>query len=207
MWRTDRLSITSGYEVSVTLTQILATHGSALIVPLAVIEGPIVAVLAGWFSAQGFFDWRWALFLLVCGDLIGDLVYYWIGRTGRAPLQGLGVRLGFARAASPELQNELRRHATRMLLIGKWTHAVGCVVLIGSGALRLPLPRFMLTNLLATVPKCAVLLGFGYFAAGYLPFLEDHALLGTGLLVSGGVAALALVIWRAAERRAGPMGR
>ena len=51
-----------------------------------------------------------------------------------------------------------------MLVIGKWTHTIGCVVLIGSGMLRLPLPRFILINLLATVPKSAVLFGIGYFA-------------------------------------------
>ena len=69
-----------------------------------------------------------------------------------------------------------------MLFVGKWTHSLGCVVLIGSGMLRVPLPRFMLMNLLATIPKSAVLFGFGYFAAGWYPRIEQHYMLASLLL-------------------------
>ncbi len=50
-------------------------------------------------------------------------------------------------------------------------------MLIGSGMLRLPLPRFILVNLLATIPKSAVLFGVGYFIGDHYPFLERHYLL------------------------------
>ena len=77
-----------------------------------------------------------------------------------------------------------------MLLIGKWTHSLGCVVLIGSGMLRVPLPRFILVNLLATVPKSAVLFGFGYFASRLLASTSSsHCIVGTiALCAFGGTA-------------------
>ena len=185
--RTAPTSITSGCEQSVTLDGFLIAHGSALILPLAVIEGPVVTILTGFLSAQGYFDWYWALCLLVCGDLIGDLIYYWIGRTGRTPLAGLGRRLGAApRRARPSCNDGLTHNAAKMLFIGKWTHSIGWLVLIGSGMLRLPLPRFMLVNLLATIPKSAVLFGVGYFAGDCYPLFEQHIRAGNDRAVRRG---------------------
>ncbi len=150
-----------------TIDSFLIAHGSGLILPLAVVEGPIVSVLAGLLSARGDFHWYWALSLLVCGDLIGDAIYYWIGRTGRAPIAGLGRVLRIRNLVTPAVQVGLRRNSVKMQLIGKWTHSIGCIVLVGAGMLRLPFARFMLVNLLATLPKSAVLFGLGYFADGY----------------------------------------
>jgi membrane-associated protein len=186
----------------VTIESFLIAYGSGLLLPLAVIEGPIVSVLAGFLSARGYFLWYWALGLLVCGDLIGDLIYYYLGRTAGTPLAVLGRRFGLRSTPSPELQRKLERSATKMLFIGKWTHSIGFLVLVASGMLRLPLAKFMLVNLLATLPKSALLFAIGYFAAGYLPVFEHHAVLATiGLCVVGGSAIL-LVARRAGLIRA-----
>ncbi len=179
------------------LDAFLIAHGSALILPLAVIEGPVVTILTGFLSAQGYFDWFWALCLLVCGDLIGDVITYGIGRAGGTPLGLLGRRAGLGRVLTPELQRGLTDNAAKMLFIGKWTHTIGCVVLIGSGMLRLPLPGFILVNLLATVPKSAVLFGVGYFAGDEYPLVADHFGLAMIALCAAGVAAVALVLRRA----------
>jgi len=180
-----------------TLHGFLAVYGSALILPLAVAEGPVVAVLTGFLSAQGYFSWYKASFLLLGGDLIGDLIYYWIGRFGAAPLALLGQRWGVRRSVTPEVQRGLRENAAKMLVIGKWTHSVGFVVLIGSGMLRVNLPRFLLVNLLAALPKIAVLFGFGYFAGDHYGFFERHVVLTTLLLGAAGIAAIAAVLRQA----------
>ena len=180
-----------------TIPGFLIAYGSALILPLAIVEGPVVSIVAGFLCAQGYFDWAWTLALLVCGDLIGDLGYYWIGRSGRTPLAGLGRRLGLHRAVTPELQRDLAQHSVKMLLVGKWTHSLGYLVLIGSGMLRLPLPRFMLVNLLATVPKSAVLFGFGYYAGGWYPDVEQHYLVATLVLCMLALAAFTVILGRA----------
>ena len=192
-----------------TLDSFLIGHGSELILPLSVIEGPVVSILAGFLSAEGYFHWYWALCLLVSGDLLGDLIYYWIGRTGRGPLVELARRIGLRRTIPLKVQDGLVHNAAKMLFIGKWTHSIGFLVLTGSGMLRVPLPRFMFFNLLATVPKSAVLFCIGYFAGNYHPLLVRHAAAATLLLCAVGVAAILLVL-RYAEglraRGAGPRG-
>jgi membrane protein DedA with SNARE-associated domain len=62
-------------------------------------------------------------------------------------------------------------------------------------------------NLLATLPKSALLFSFGYFASAYLPLFERHAALATIVLGAVGVAAVALILWRADGLRAGGAGR
>jgi membrane-associated protein len=180
----------------VTLSGFLIAHGSALILPLAVIEGPFVTIVTGFLAAQGYFNWYWALPLLVCGDLIGDVIYYWIGRTGRTPLAFLHRRSGLRRTMMPAFQCQLRHNASKMLIVGKWTQSIGCLVLIGSGMLRLPLPRFMLINLLATVPKSSVLFGFGYFAGDHFSVVEHHTILATSLAFAAGLASIMLILRR-----------
>jgi membrane-associated protein len=180
----------------VTLSGFLIAHGSALILPLAVVEGPVVSIVTGFLTAQGFFSWYWALPVLMCGDVIGDVVYYAIGRTGITPLGWIGRFVGVRGGLTPAFQRDLARNATKILLIGKWTHTIGGLVLVGSGMLRLPLPRFILVNLLATVPKTAVLFGFGYFAGNHYPFFERHYLLVLAALCVVGVASIVLVLRR-----------
>ncbi len=180
-----------------TIDGFLIAYGSALILPLAVIEGPVVSVLAGLLSARGDFHWYWALCLLVCGDLIGDMIYYWVGRSGRVPIAGLGKLLRLRNLVTPAVQRGLRHNAVKMLFIGKWTHSIGCIVLVGSGMMGLPFARFMLVNLLATVPKSAVLFGLGYFADSYCTLFERHVLLATIALCALGGATVLLILRKA----------
>ena len=185
----------------------LITYGSALVLPLAVIEGPIVAIIMGFLTAQGIFHWYWTLGLLVCGDLIGDIGYYCLGRTGRTPFAAIGRRLGARAVVTPELQRELKTHSAKTLLVGKWTHSIGCLVLIGSGMLRLPLPRFILINLLATVPKVVVLFLVGYCASSYYAMFTQHAVLATVAFACIGVAAILLILRQCDGLAAGRRGQ
>ncbi len=170
-----------------TVSGFLIAHGSALILPLSIIEGPVVSVVTGLLSADGYFAWYWALPLLICGDLLGDLLYYGAGRLGR----------GMRRRVSPPLRLALAGNATRILLIGKWTHSLGCLVLIGSGVMRVPLARFVLVNLVATVPKSGLLFGVGYFIGDQLPLLESHSVAVAAGLGVAGLATMATILLRA----------
>jgi membrane protein DedA with SNARE-associated domain len=190
-----------------TLDGSLMAYGSILILPLAVVEGPLVSIAAGLLSAQGFLDWPWALAMLVLGDVLGDLLYYWVGRTGKPGLTRLLGRLGMRSTVSPDLQRHLTDHAAKMLCIGKWTQSLGVVVLVGSGMLRVPLAKFVLVNLMATLPKSGVLFGIGWFAGNHLGQLEAHAMATAVALGAVGAAAILLVLRRARSIQAGSTGQ
>jgi membrane-associated protein len=180
----------------------LIAHGSALILPLSVIEGPIVTVIAGFLAARDYFAWYWAVCLLICGDVIGDALYYCLGRFAATPLARISGRFGLRCSPNAELRRDLVQNAGKMLLIGKWTHSVGFLVLTGSGMLHVPLVKFLLVNLAASIPKTALLFGLGYFAGRDYLFFERHAVVTAVLLCILGLGGILLVIRRAGLIRA-----
>jgi membrane-associated protein len=92
------------------------------------------------------------------------------------------------------------QNASKMLLIGKWTHSIGFLVLTGSGMLRVPLGQFLLVNLIGTIPKTAALFSIGYFAGQDYPFFERHAILIAIILCILGSSAILLLIRRTLAR-------
>lgn len=181
------------------LTAFVATGGLALILPLSVIEGPIVSVVSGILCAQDLLDWRLVLPVLIVGDLVGDGLLYAAGRLSHGWVHRMALRLGLPVAQGERFAARLAAHDLRLLLIGKWTHAIGAVVLIAAGAARIGLARFLTINLLATVPKSALLLGLGVWAGGQWTQVVAHpGWAGLALLAAGAVAIAILL------RRAGP---
>ena len=51
--------------------------------PLAIIEGPIVSVIAGFLTTQGVFNLFLVFLVMVSGDIIGDGIFYFIGYKGK----------------------------------------------------------------------------------------------------------------------------
>jgi membrane protein DedA with SNARE-associated domain len=178
------------------LQHYFALYGYAALLPLAIVEGPAVTVLAGILAAQGVLDLAIMYPIVVVGDLIGDLAYYavghWLPRVVSFHAWRWTRRISERAAAMAPL---VRANAGKMLIIGKLTHSAGFAVLLAAGAVRVPLPRFLSANFLGTAVKSLVLLMIGYFFARLWSSLQaDFGLLGaTGLVIA--VLAL-LVVWR-----------
>src|ERR1035437_9407723 len=64
------------------VVQLIQTDGLLLLFPLAVIEGPIVTIVAGWVGRLGYLPLGWAMLVLVLADLVGDSLLYALGRVG-----------------------------------------------------------------------------------------------------------------------------
>jgi membrane protein DedA with SNARE-associated domain len=176
------------------LSAFVAAHGLLLLLPLAVIEGPIVSLLAGMLCSQGILDWYLVLPLLVLGDLVGDMICYGAGRFSTGWLHSLAVRLRLPLQVGADLIERVSGHATRMLLIGKWTHAIGALVLVASGIARVPVWQFLAVNTLATLPKSALLLGLGIWAGGHVVALfARFGVLVPVLLVTGVLGVIVLL--------------
>jgi membrane protein DedA with SNARE-associated domain len=156
----------------------LALYGYAALLPLMVIEGPAVTVIAAFLASQDLLD-VWAVYAIaVLGDLIGDLLYY---AAGRWTLQHLTDRPGRwatrLRHRVAQLAPRIRTRAGAMLLFGKLTHSAGFAVLLAAGAAHVSVRRFLLFNLAGTVPKSLLLVVVGYwFGRLYAATQSDLAL-------------------------------
>lgn len=152
-----------------TIAALVAKYGLAIVAPVAVIEGPIVTVIAAWLASQGLMS-LWALAgVVIAADLVGDFGFYALGRwgLGRLPARWL-ARTGLTRDRLAGLTHHFDDHGGRTLVLGKVTHSAGFAVLAAAGMARMPLPRFFWFNLIGTVPKSLFFIGLGYgFGAAY----------------------------------------
>jgi membrane-associated protein len=65
-----------------TILQLVQTHGLLLLFVLAVAEGPIVSVIGAYLAKLGLMDVYAVFAVVVAADLIGDMLFYELGRNG-----------------------------------------------------------------------------------------------------------------------------
>ncbi len=133
--------------------------------PVAVIEGPIITVIAGFLVAQGIMTFLLAFWVIVIGDLVGDSIYYALGRWGRRLFHGrLGLWLGLDGTEKIDnFSEKFKEHGGKTLFVTKFTRGIGVVALITAGAAKFSFLRFLWFNLLGTLPKTLGLLVLGYY--------------------------------------------
>lgn len=142
---------------------LLAQYGYWILLPIAVIEGPAMAMVAGALVAAGQLNGVTACLLLVVADLIGDAGYYGLGRFGHAPLiKRISKRLSLTPERLAPLEQRFRDNDWKLLMIGK-TQALGSILLYFAGASRMSFVRYMALNLVGTFPKVVLFELVGYF--------------------------------------------
>lgn len=175
---------------------LVAAHGLWLLLPVAILEGPIVTVLAGWLAHEGAFN-VWAAYgIVIVADLVGDVAVHQVGRHGGSVLPAwLRRRL----AADPErvaaLVGHFRDRGGRTVVIAKVTHVAGLPVMAAAGAAGMPLRAFLGWSLLGQVPKSGAFLLLGWFFGSAWSRIDGA--IGAASLILAGVAVVAgLVAWR-----------
>jgi membrane-associated protein len=186
---------------SATLTSLIASHGIAILAPLAVIEGPIVTVVAAYLARLSLLNLADVIICVIIADLVGDCLFYWLGRSAPGWLPAwFRERIGASPARIEQLSRTFRDKGMRVLVIGKLTHAAGFAALLAAGAARMPLASFLLANLLATIPKSLALVALGYAFGGAHDLIASW--LSAGSIVIFAVLALGLIAFIYLRRRA-----
>lgn len=183
------------------LVQLIQTHGYALLAPLALVEGPIVSVIAGYLASLDLMALPLILLVVVAADLLGDAGFYLIGRKGRRWIPARWMaRIGLSRQKLARLVRGFRANGTRFLILGKLTHSAGFAALTAAGISRMNFARFMLVNLLVTIPKSLAFVLLGYLFGAASTRIDGWIFWGS--LVMLGVVALGFAIWHIRRRRA-----
>jgi len=170
--------------------------------PAAIIEGPIVTVIAGFLISLGYLNLWISLVVIVLGDLAGDALHYAFGRYGfHIPrIRRWIVSLGYTEVREEALKKQFREHPGKTYAAGKIAHGVGGFVLVAAGIARTDFRKFLWYNVLATVPKSAVLLLIGYFLGSSYGAINTYL----GYVAIGTFAlAIALgLLWYLARKKA-----
>ena len=145
------------------ISPLLMNYGYLMFFVLSVFEGPIITVIAGSLVGLGYFNF-WIIYAIsVLGDLLGDLLYYSVGRWGSGYLRKRGRFMGVSLAHVEKIETHFADHAGKTLTFGKLTHAVGAAILIAAGMAKIPLKKFLWLNFLGTLPKVLIFVLVGYY--------------------------------------------
>lgn len=145
-----------------------------------IIEGPIASVIGAFLASQGLLHIGYVYAISILGDLIGDTLFYGLGRSSQLSqrfLKGRYIRSKTWRFSS--LMKQFKRYPRRVLVVAKWTHAAGFMVLVTAGLLSIPFRLFMGINFLASLPKSALFVALGYFVGEAYHHVDFYIWLGS----------------------------
>ena len=182
---------------SADIATIITNHGISILAPLAILEGPIVTVVAAYLASLNLLRLVDVIICVIIGDVIGDCILYWVGRgmLDWLPLS-LRMRFGLSRRRMAVLIRTFRDNGVRVLVVGKLTHAAGFAVLIAAGAARMSFGTFVLANFLATIPKSLALVALGYLFGSAHALIAEWFSLGSVVILAGVALIIAVIIWR-----------
>ncbi len=131
-----------------------------------VVEGPILMVASGILIHIGFFDAVTAFWVIILGDLVGDIIWYYIGYYFAEPLiRKYGKILKITPEIFEKAKGLFHKYHVKILLISKLTIGFGMslATLMAAGATKVPFKKYIALNFLGEVVLVGVLLSLGYF--------------------------------------------
>jgi len=170
------------------ITAWLLHYRYVVLFPLAVIEGPIITVVAGFLSSLGQMNFFLAFVLIVVADLVGDSGFYAFGYFGRKKfIERWGRYVGLRLPQIERIEKHFDSHTGKTLIIGKLSHIVGAPILFAAGLAQIPFADFLWFNFLATLPKSLIFLLIGfYFGRAFVEInrvINYAGLVGAALLI------------------------
>ena len=166
----------------------------AVLFPITIIEGPIITIIAGFLSSQGYLNIFAIYGVVVAGDIVGDVIYYLIGSYGgRRFITRWGYLFRLSMEEITKLENHFANHSGKTLLFGKISHAIGAPILVAAGMAKIPLEKLVWFNFWATLPKSLVLLAIGYYFGR--AYQEIDRYIGYGNLIIFSLAIIAVIIY------------
>lgn len=147
-----------------TLIHWLINYKYVLLFPLAVVEGPVLAIVVGWLCGAGVLRIAPCYAILIAGDMVGDSGFYLLGRmTADGRFERWAARIGCGPQKVDRIRLWFRENPLRTISASKITLGVGPVGLFLAGQSRIPYKTFL--------PVCtgvAALQYFFYLLAGML---------------------------------------
>lgn len=167
------------------MIELLFTYKYLILIPLSIIEGPIITVVCGFLVTLKIFNPFIVYIIMVIGDVIGDGFIYYLGFKGQKYVH-------FFRVNDIQLEKAKTYFANnhhKALLMSKLIHGLGFTGLLAAGASHVPYKKYFKTCLAISAVQSLVMLiigivfGHAYTLIGkylnyYAAFVSVAALVG-----------------------------
>lgn len=152
-----------------TIFFLLLTYRYPILFPLAIVEGPILAVIAGFFCTQGYLNLFIVYPIIVLGDVTGDTIVYMSGRWG---IPGFLKKILYKIGLTPQNMQKARLYfdsnPKKSISLSKIALGIGIAGIYLAGNARIRYPLFLRISLVTSAIQYVVYLGIGLlFGSAY----------------------------------------
>ena len=182
----------------------LITNAYPVMVPLSLVEGPIIALAGGAGAAAGLLNAWWVYAIVMGGALFQDTVYYGLGLKAAKSkkIHALARHARLVGETLGSLDDAWRDEMFLTLVVSKFAYGLYAPVIVSAGMAKAPFWRFLGESLALSALVLAAWLGAGYAIArafGSVGPQASWAMAALGLLAPIGLVFVA----RGARRRLG----
>lgn len=152
-----------------TILYLLLKFKYIILFPLAIVEGPILAVIAGFFCTEGYLNLFIVYPVIVLGDVVGDSIVYMFGRWGIPVfLKKIFKHFGMKPENIEKARVYFDANPKKTISLSKITLGIGIAGIFLAGNARIPYARFLKICLVTSALQYVVYLGIGLlFGSAY----------------------------------------
>lgn len=143
---------------------LVLTYKYLILFPLAVLEGPLLAMLGGFLIKAGYLSLIPTYIILVLGNVIPDTVYYGIGRFGHKKnfIEKYGAKFSFVRNHFPLMEKLWATHFRKTIFLSKLAYGLSTPFLISAGLVKIPFKKFISYTASIDLFDIAIFIALGF---------------------------------------------
>ena len=144
------------------IVYLLTQYKYFILFPLAIVEGPVIAVIAGFLCTNGFLNPLFVFPVIVLGDIIGDSIMYSLGRWGVPKfLKKTVFRFGFSSGKINRARDVYESNPNMTISLSKIILGIGVAGIYLAGNAKIPFKKFIGICLTTSVLQYIVYLSIG----------------------------------------------
>ncbi|PIW93196.1 MAG: hypothetical protein COZ87_02700 [Candidatus Moranbacteria bacterium CG_4_8_14_3_um_filter_43_15] len=144
--------------------QLLPYWGYPLMLLLMTLEGPIITIISAFLASLGYFNIFIVFGLSVLGDVLGDIVLYFIGYFGGHKILLKAEKfLKIKESVIEKLREKFRQNGAKIIFYVKSTTGLCYITFILAGTTRMKLSKFVKYSILGGLFWSSFLVIVGYF--------------------------------------------
>jgi len=157
------------------ILEAIISWGYPLMLLLMIVEGPIVTLGAAFMASSGFFNVFIVLILSILGDVVSDIILYYIGLLTEKGF--LPKKRKFLNSNSNMVQvikNSFKKKGAQIIFFTKATTGLCYVTFILAGMVRLNFKKFLLFSILGGFFWSGFVVGLGYYFGQIAEKIEGY---------------------------------
>lgn len=165
-------------------------------------EGPIIAVIAGFLCTTRFLNPLIVFPVIVTGDIIGDSLCYMLGRFGVPEfLKKIAKRLGFKAENINRVRSYFDANPIRTISLSKITLGIGFAGIYLAGNAKIPYRKFILICLLTSALQYIVYLSIGLLFGSAYQQISHYLDFATALIIVTGLTILIFIFIKSKRKK------